>query len=349
MFSRGSARPIPLLESDSDDSFFSAPTPIHRLSYTALVNAQPIGRYHRLALLFVCLTGFAHSLQLYLPLFLIRHLWCDEEPREMTLLAISYPLSQFIAPLFSAVVSRFALRARLSVTLALSMLLLLTGVFSHTLHMVILTRCAAGVLALPDSVLTPVWAHTFPHSSHHKCRVLVATSQACALAFTLLLLMMEQGDVRVVTALCVLPYIPAALLAIFLTESPLCLLRQGKYSHIMRAIETMFTGPEIKHLRLQDLDFSDDARNTMWNPAYLYSESRNKRSTLLLCFYKLVEGLVLAVLINLSSVSLFSEAGCTQLDNIIMNCTTGIVGTPNIASVLAASASALLANDQAGG
>ena len=299
MFSSNQARPIPLLDSDfSSDDESLAPTN-KRLSYTSLVNSQPLSRYHKLIMTFVCTVTFAQSLQTYLPLLLTTHLGCEMmlSVADRSLLAISYPLSHFIAPLLNAVLAKYSIKKILGTMLCVSMLLILSTLFCKTVHTMVIVRCLAGMLVIPESTLTQLWAHVYPQQHHKRCRMLVSCCSAEGLAISAILLMTHTSDIRFIIAVTSMMFILPVMLSFWAVETPLMVLRNGKYSQIMRSIETIFKGPKINSLRLQEIDFSDDSSTNSWNPAYLFNEKRNKRNVLIVGAQRAIQGFILATIL----------------------------------------------------
>lgn len=295
-------RPIPLLDSEgsSDDSSDEYPrSQSKRLSYTSLVNSQPLSTYHRVVLVFVCAVTFAQSLQLHLPLLLTTHLGCEMalSIADRSLLAVSYPLSHFIAPLLSAVLAPYSVRAGLGVMLSLALVLVLTNLFCGSVHSLVLLRCTAGMVFVSESTLTQLWAHVYPLAYHMRCRTFVALCHALGLAVSILLLMTHTEDIRFIMAVTALTFLPAIMLAFWITETPLMVLKNGKYSQIMRSIEKVFSGPKISTLRLQEIDFSDDSATHSWNPVYLFQETRNRRNILIVGALRATQGVLIATML----------------------------------------------------
>ena len=328
MFSSKHARPVPLLDSDfSSEDEILAPTN-KRLSYSSLVSCQPLTRYHKLIMTFVCTVTFAQSLQLYLPLLLNTHLGCDMgmSVADRSLLAISYPLSHFIAPLLSAVLTRYSIKKTLGVTLSVALLLILSTIFCRTVNWMVTLRCLAGMLVIPESTLTQLWAHVYPQSYHKRCRMIISCCSAEGLAISVVLLMTHTSDIRFIIAVTSMTFILPVMLSFWVVETPLMVLRNGKYSQIMRSIETVFKGPMINSLRLQEIDFSDDSASNSWNPAYMFKEKRNKRNVLIVGGLRTIQGFILATILC-SFHSLLNESGSTScfLD-VPENCTTAHQG-----------------------
>ena len=323
MFSGKHARPIPLLDSDfSSDDESLAPTS-KRMSYTSLVNSQPISSYHRLVITFVCAVTLAQSLQIYLPLLLITHLGCEMmlSVTDRSLLAISYPLSHFIAPLLNAVLTKYSIKKRLGVTLGIAMLLILSTLFCKSVHTIVILRCLAGMLVIPESTLTQLWSHVYPQPYHARCRMIVSCCSAEGLAISAILLMTHTSDIRFIIAVTSMFFIPPVMMSFWVVETPLMVLRNGKYSQIMRSIETVFRGPKISSLRLQEIDFSDDSATNSWNPAYLFKEKRNRRNVLIVGAQRAIQGFILATILCTFHSVLNEPAGASCFAATPENCT----------------------------
>ena len=323
MFSSQHVRPIHLLNSDlSSEDETMAPTR-KRLSYTELVNTQEPTRHHVLVLVTLCSIIFSQSLQLYLPL-LTRSEYTDRS--DMTLVVIAFPLASFLSPLIDALLTRFSLKRRIFGMLASSLIFLLLSLLCKgSSHLPVVLRCLAGVLVVPQSILTQLWTHIFPQSLHLTCRLIVSCTSAASLALTVFLLIFgDEAQINYniipvvsVIVITIITYTVSIILTLFITESPLMQLNNGKYSLIMTSIKKAFKGPHVDSLKLQEIDFSDDSASGLWNPVYLFNEQRNSRNVLILGLFKFARGYVMATI--LCGLLLLSGEKCSERDSSFSN------------------------------